>query len=649
MSETGPAGAANTSPVSKPSRIRHVIVFIAALMSVLLYLDRFCVSFAADYIREDLQLTQSQMGWFLSAFFWSYALAQVPAGYLSDRYGARIMLAIYVLSWSFFTGMVGAVHSFALLLLTRLACGLGQAGAYPTSASVVSKWVPFSQRGTASAVVSFGGRIGGAIAPLLTAYLIVMFVPMGTPVEFSATTLHNSGRLAARLSPLPANDPPDEPAKATGKMSSKTTGKLTKPSPAGSRIAGLLPAETQQSVAQAASEFRRLEQERNELSDKAKTTTDAQAKQTIKQSLANLEEQLAAHEAPQKTRDALANELNKLLSQVDIYNNTDFKSVNLPKEAVSYLKRLDAGEQLEDREIRRFNRLLIEATFPAEIGKLYTSGWRPVMFIYGFIGVFVAGLLWICFRNRPEEHPWCNTAEQELITQGRPAGAPSPHGKPGKIPIGPLLRSRSMWFDCFSQVGTNIGWVFLVTWLPRYLIEVHNVPILERGVMASVPLVVGFVGMLAGGLVTDAMVPKVGLKWGRRFPLMFTRFMAAAGYLACLIFATSGESWLNSPWMFVAAFSLVAFSTDMGAPATWAFKQDVGGRYVGSILGWGNMWGNLGAACSPLIYDLVLGETPTIANWNTMFAVCMGAFIFAGLCAFGVDATIPIAPADDEH
>jgi ACS family glucarate transporter-like MFS transporter len=165
---------------------------IAAAMSVLLYLDRFCVSFAADFIKEDLQLTQTQVGYYLSSFFFAYALAQVPAGWLSDRYGARIMLAIYIVAWSIFTAMIGAVHSFMLLLFTRMACGLAQAGAYPTSASLLSKWVPFRKRGTASAWISLGGRLGGAIAPLLTAYLIVLFVPVDTPVEFRASTARDS-------------------------------------------------------------------------------------------------------------------------------------------------------------------------------------------------------------------------------------------------------------------------------------------------------------------------------------------------------------------------------------------------------------------------------------------------------------------------
>jgi nitrate/nitrite transporter NarK len=95
------------------------------------------------------------------------------------------------------------------------------------------------------------------------------------------------------------------------------------------------------------------------------------------------------------------------------------------------------------------------------------------------------------------------------------------------------------------------------------------------------------------------------------------------------------------------AFSIVAFSTDLGNPALWAYCQDVGGRHVGSILGWGNMVGNLGAAIAPSIYNAVLGEKPGVSDWNTMFAVCAGAFVISGLCALGVDATKPVAPVED--
>src|SRR5690242_14418744 len=75
--------------LNQPTRVRYLVVSLATAMSVLLYLDRICISFLERFIREDLQLSNDQASWLLSAFFWAYALGQVPAGWLSDRFGAR--------------------------------------------------------------------------------------------------------------------------------------------------------------------------------------------------------------------------------------------------------------------------------------------------------------------------------------------------------------------------------------------------------------------------------------------------------------------------------------------------------------------------------------------------------------------------------
>src|SRR5437870_346486 len=160
-----------------PSRVRYGVILLATLMAVFLYLDRICLSFLERYIKEDLGLSNAQAGWLLSAFFWAYALGQVPAGWLSDRFGARTVLALYILLWSLFTGWMGLAESFLLLVVFRFGCGLAQAGAYPTSAGIVSKWVPFSARAKASSLIATGGRIGMFAAPVLTAYLLVAFVP----------------------------------------------------------------------------------------------------------------------------------------------------------------------------------------------------------------------------------------------------------------------------------------------------------------------------------------------------------------------------------------------------------------------------------------------------------------------------------------
>ena len=66
---------------------------------------------------------------------------------------------------------------------------------------------------------------------------------------------------------------------------------------------------------------------------------------------------------------------------------------------------------------------------------------------------------------------------------------------------------------------------------------------------------------------------------------------------------------------------------------------------MGSVLGWGNMWGNLSATVSPILLAWVFEGY----GWNSMFMVCTGAYVFSGLCFMGIDTTIPIAPPDEDE
>src|SRR4051812_44732858 len=141
LTAISPAGAA------RPSRVRFLVIALTALAAVLLYLDRVCISFMATYLAEDLRLDTRQTGWVLGAFFLTYALAQVPAGWLSDRFGARRMMTAYILAWSLLTAATAWVSTLVNLLLARLAFGVAQAGAYPTAAGLLARWVPPGRRG----------------------------------------------------------------------------------------------------------------------------------------------------------------------------------------------------------------------------------------------------------------------------------------------------------------------------------------------------------------------------------------------------------------------------------------------------------------------------------------------------------------------
>ena len=195
-----------------------------------------------------------------------------------------------------------------------------------------------------------------------------------------------------------------------------------------------------------------------------------------------------------------------------------------------------------------------------------------------------------------------------------------------------------------DQFLINAAWLFVVTWLPRYLERVHAVPLNEQATMTAIPIVAGVGGMLCGGWWTDAATRRFGLKWGRRFPLMSTRFVAAAGYAACVLLGQlpPDASSRAIPWAIIACLSLTSFSSDLGVPAIWAYAQDVGGPFTASSMGWSNMWGNFGAAVAPLLYNAVLGETPSLANWNALFVACAATFALSGITSLVIDASKPI-------
>jgi ACS family glucarate transporter-like MFS transporter len=110
---------------------RHMLVLSTFLLSVLLYIDRVCISVAKEPIAGALDLSDKQIGWVLSIFALGYALAQTPSGILNDRFGPRIVLTTVVSFWSLFTALTGAAWNYISLLVVRFIFGVGEAGAFP--------------------------------------------------------------------------------------------------------------------------------------------------------------------------------------------------------------------------------------------------------------------------------------------------------------------------------------------------------------------------------------------------------------------------------------------------------------------------------------------------------------------------------------
>jgi MFS transporter, ACS family, glucarate transporter len=148
---------------------RYLIVGALFILSMILYIDRVCISTAKEPITMELALSDKQMGAVFSAFALGYAAGQIPSGYFADKIGPRIALTTVVSLWSILTAFTGLAQGFISLIIIRFLFGLGEAGAYPSSARVLYNWLPLGERGRANGITFSGARIGAAISfPLLT-------------------------------------------------------------------------------------------------------------------------------------------------------------------------------------------------------------------------------------------------------------------------------------------------------------------------------------------------------------------------------------------------------------------------------------------------------------------------------------------------
>jgi MFS transporter, ACS family, glucarate transporter len=162
---------ADKSNVSVASRSRRRVVVFGASLAFLSFLDRAAISQAAPAISKELHLTPVQMGLVFSAFGITYALGEIPSGWLCDRLGARKLLTRVVLLWSLLTAATGAAWNLGSLVVIRLLFGAGESGCFPALARVFRTWLPPRERNTAEGIKAASARWGAAVTPALIAAL----------------------------------------------------------------------------------------------------------------------------------------------------------------------------------------------------------------------------------------------------------------------------------------------------------------------------------------------------------------------------------------------------------------------------------------------------------------------------------------------
>jgi ACS family glucarate transporter-like MFS transporter len=157
---------------ARPTYVRHLVLAALCVITTINYVQRNSLGGAETTIRADLSLTRNDTGDAMGAFFLTYALCQVPSGWLAQRWGGRRTLTLYAAGWSIVMGLTAFATSLSELLGARWTMGALQAGIFPCSTMILAAWYPATRRGFASAILNSFMLIGGVLASVLTGLLI---------------------------------------------------------------------------------------------------------------------------------------------------------------------------------------------------------------------------------------------------------------------------------------------------------------------------------------------------------------------------------------------------------------------------------------------------------------------------------------------
>jgi MFS transporter, ACS family, D-galactonate transporter len=167
-------------------KLRWRIGALLAFGILVNYIDRINLSVAAPQIQAEFGLTSIQLGWLFSAFFWLYALLQIPSGILLDKLGVSLTMRVSTLLWGVSSGLVILASGFTGILGSRIILGVAEAPAYPASSKATGYWFPRSERGLSTAMFDAASRFSNVIGVPFVAFFAVSF---GWRWAFAATAV----------------------------------------------------------------------------------------------------------------------------------------------------------------------------------------------------------------------------------------------------------------------------------------------------------------------------------------------------------------------------------------------------------------------------------------------------------------------------
>lgn len=169
-------------------KARTKILALFCVMSFLMYVDRVNLSATAGLIKDELGLSNTELGVIFSAFAYTYAVFQIIGGWFVDRLGSRRMIIFCGIIWVIATMATGFVGGFISLFLARLLLGVGEGAALPSQARAITYWFKPQQRGFVQGVTHSFSRLGNAITPPIIVALVAFWSWRGAFISLAIVT-----------------------------------------------------------------------------------------------------------------------------------------------------------------------------------------------------------------------------------------------------------------------------------------------------------------------------------------------------------------------------------------------------------------------------------------------------------------------------
>ncbi|MBD9500708.1 MFS transporter [Pseudomonas sp. BGr12] len=243
---------------------------------------------------------------------------------------------------------------------------------------------------------------------------------------------------------------------------------------------------------------------------------------------------------------------------------------------------------------------------------VFHFGWEHVFVVMGVLGMVFAGI-WMKTIYNPKEHPRTNAAEIAAIEAGggmvdmdqkRASDGPKWHY------VSQLLRSRMLLGVYLGQYCINAITYFFLTWFPVYLVQERGMSILKAGFIASLPALMGFLGGVLGGIISDYLLRRGhSLTFARKLPIVCGLLLSTT-----MVFC----NYVDAEWMVVGFMTLAFFGKGLGALG-WAVVADTSPKQIAGLSGGlFNTFGNLASITTPIVIGYLISATGSF-KWALVF------------------------------